>query len=150
VLSTLHTNDAASALTRLLDLGVPPYLVGSTVEAVLAQRLVRRICSGCSEWVPAPAEMSRAFEDENDLPVKVSQGAGCEDCRGTGYRGRTGVYELLVVGEEIRDAVMRQASASEIRGLAAEKGIRTLTQEGLALVRAGVTTVEEVFRSGGR
>ena len=149
VLSTLHTNDAASALTRLLDLGVAPYLIGSTVEAVLGQRLVRRICSGCSEWVTAPAEISRAFEGENDLPAKVSQGAGCEACRGTGYRGRTGVYELLVVGEEIRDAVMRQASASEIRSLAVGKGMRTLKQEGLALVRAGVTTVEEVFRTGG-
>jgi type II secretory ATPase GspE/PulE/Tfp pilus assembly ATPase PilB-like protein len=83
------------------------------------------------------------------LPAEVRRGAGCQGCRGTGYRGRTGVYELLTLGEEIRDAVMRQASASQIRSLAVGKGMRTLKQEGLALVRAGVTTVEEVFRTGG-
>ena len=148
VLSTLHTNDAASALTRLLDLGVPPYLIGSTVEAVLAQRLVRRICEGCREWIAPPPELGRAFEGEV-LPDRISRGPGCDTCRGTGYHGRTGVYELLVLDEELRDAVIRRASASEIRGLAAGKGMRRLKQEGFALIRSGVTTTEEVLRAGG-
>jgi type II secretory ATPase GspE/PulE/Tfp pilus assembly ATPase PilB-like protein len=148
VLSTLHTNDAASALTRLLDLGVPPYLIGSTVEAVLAQRLVRRICEGCREWIAAPPDLGRAFEGEV-LPDQISRGAGCDGCRCTGYHGRTGIYELLVLDEELRDAVIRRASSSEIRGLAGAKGMKSLKQEGLALIRSGVTTTEEVLRAGG-
>jgi general secretion pathway protein E len=148
VLSTLHTNDATSALTRLLDLGVPPYLVGSTVEAVLAQRLVRRICDGCREWMAAPADLGAAFGDAADLP-RVARGAGCGECRGTGYLGRTGIYELLVLDEAIRDAVLHRASSSELRTMAAARGMRTLKQDGLGLVRSGVTTTEEVLRVGG-
>jgi type II secretory ATPase GspE/PulE/Tfp pilus assembly ATPase PilB-like protein len=149
VLSTLHTNDAVSALTRLLDLGVPAYLIASTVEAVLAQRLVRRVCEGCREWHPAPADLDTLFQEGSDLPEMVSRGAGCGDCRGTGYRGRTGLYELLILEDSIRAAVVRQGSAGEIRRLAQTRGTRTIRQDGLRLIRSGVTTVDEVLRAGG-
>jgi type II secretion system protein E len=147
VLSTLHTNDATSALTRLLDLGVPPYLVGSTVEAVLAQRLVRRICDGCKEWIPAPPSVAETLDTESLSPATVCRGAGCDACHGTGYRGRTGVYELLVLNDEIKSAVVRRASAGELRALAMTNGMRTLRQDGIRLVRSEMTSIEEVLRS---
>ena len=125
VLSTLHTNDAPSALVRLLDLGVAPYLVASTVEAVLGQRLVRKICPACRGGGEAP---------------------DCTTCRGTGYRGRTGIYELLVMTDELRDALPQQRGAAELRVLAIQAGMRTLRDDGLRLVQAGVTTLEEVTR----
>jgi general secretion pathway protein E len=123
VLSTLHTNDAPSALVRLLDLGVASYLVASTVEAVLGQRLVRKVCPACRREAPA-----------------------CPACRGTGYRGRTGIYELLVMTDELRDALPQQRGAAELRALAIQSGMRTLRDDGLRLVQAGVTTLEEVTR----
>jgi len=149
VLSTLHTNDAAGALTRLLDLGVPAYLLASTVEAVLAQRLVRQICVQCKEMTPAGDIVQRLFTGQPDLPGQVARGLGCVACRGTGYRGRTGLYELLTVDEEIRRVVLRQASALEIRNVAIARGMRTLSQDGLRLVSTGVTTAEEIARAGG-
>jgi type II secretory ATPase GspE/PulE/Tfp pilus assembly ATPase PilB-like protein len=121
VLSTLHTNDAAGALTRLLDLGVPPFLVASTVEGVLAQRLVRRLCDSC-------------------------RGNGCRECTSTGYRGRVGVYELLEMTDAIRAAVSARASAQEVLRIARSEGMRTLAEHGAELVAAGVTTAEEVGR----
>ena len=121
VLSTLHTNDAASALTRLVDLGIAPFLIASTVEAVLAQRLVRRLCPAC-------------------------RGKGCGECRASGYRGRTGLYELLVVTDELRTAVGRGAASGELAAIAAHGGMRTLRQHGEQLVRDGVTSREEVMR----
>ncbi len=123
VLSTLHTNDAPSALVRLLDLGVAPYLVASTVEAVLGQRLVRKVCPACRRESPE-----------------------CPTCRGTGYRGRTGIYELLVMTDELREALPQQRGAAELRALAIASGMRTLRDDGLRLVEAGVTTLEEVTR----
>jgi len=144
VLSTLHTNDAVGALTRLLDLGIAPYLVVSTVEAALAQRLVRLVCASCA----APAS---ARDDERavlGLPAgaELTRGRGCPDCRGTGYRGRTGLYELLVLDDTLRAAVVRGASAPELRDLAAHAGMTTLADHGLRLVRAGRTTLDEVLR----
>jgi len=123
VLSTLHTNDAPSALVRLLDLGVAPYLVASTVEAVLGQRLVRKVCPTCR-----------------------GEASNCPNCRGTGYRGRTGIYELLVMTDELRDALPEQRGAAELRALAIQAGLRTLRDDGMRLVQAGVTTLEEVTR----
>ncbi|HEX2780488.1 MAG TPA: GspE/PulE family protein [Gemmatimonadaceae bacterium] len=148
VLSTLHTNDAPSALTRLLDLGVAPYLVASTVEAVLAQRLVRTVCDECREEV----ELARpAIADSaGDWPRRESRGRGCDACLGTGYRGRTGIYELLVLDDELRAEVMRRRGAGELRRLAISHGMRPLLEDGLRQVRAGVTTLEEVLRVAGR
>jgi general secretion pathway protein E len=146
VLSTLHTNDATSALTRLLDLGVAPYLVTSTVEAVLAQRLVRRICVACT----APAEpepgIAAAFGIAPDALGVVRAGRGCAECRGTGYRGRTGIYELLVMNDDLRVELPRRRGAGELRALAVGAGMRTLRDDGLRLVREGLTTPEEVLR----
>ena len=143
VLSTLHTNDAPTALTRLLDLGVAPYLVASTVEAVLAQRLVRTVCASCSAEVDVGRPIAAS---QGALPSTEMRGAGCDACLGTGYRGRTGIYELLVLDDELRAEIMRQRGAGELRRLAIAHGMRPLFEDGLRQVRAGLTTVEEVLR----
>ena len=147
VLSTLHTNDAPSALVRLHDLGVPDYLVASTVEAVLAQRLVRRICDACREpAVTDDATRRAALADGFEL-VSAWRGAGCERCRGTGYRGRTGIYELLLVDAELRAEFLARREANALRRLALARGMRPLRADGWRLAAAGVTTPEEVLRA---
>jgi general secretion pathway protein E len=146
VLSTLHTNDAVTALTRLVDLGIEPYLVASTVEAVLAQRLVRRICDDCRRPAP-PDEEHRALLEAAGLGGgEPYEGEGCDECRGTGYRGRTGIFELLTMDSGLREAVLQDASASRLQSLARGSGMRTLRADGLRLVAKGVTTVEEILR----
>ena len=146
VLSTLHTNDAPTALTRLLDLDVAAYLVASTVDAVLAQRLVRVICTHCKEeTVPGRAAASR-FDIAAIGLTRVWKGRGCSECRHTGYRGRTGVYELLVMDNELRTEVQRRRGSEDLRTIAIAKGMRTLQDDGLRLVRAGVTSLDEVLR----
>jgi general secretion pathway protein E len=146
VLSTLHTNDAAGALTRLLDLRIPQYLVASTVEAVLAQRLVRVVCPGCARREPAEHGILADFGVQGPPLEHVMRGAGCERCRGTGYRGRNGIYELLVMNDELRACMLQHRDAGELRRAAVANGMRTLRQDGLRLVREGVTTPEEVLR----
>jgi general secretion pathway protein E len=146
VLSTLHTNDAATALTRLIDLGIEPYLVASTVEAVLAQRLVRRICEHCAQLVPLTSEQRTALVATDPDLTHAHVGAGCNACRNTGYRGRTGIYELLVMDDELRAALHEDASAGRLGNMAVARGMRLLRQDGIRLVRAGVTTAEEVLR----
>ena len=148
VLSTLHTNDAATALTRLVDLGIEPYLVASTVEAVLAQRLVRRICESCRRPVELTAEQRAALGGAASELGEVWEGEGCEQCRGTGYSGRTGIYELLVMEPEIREAVLGDTtiSAGRLQVLAREAGMKLLREDGLRVVAEGFTTVEEVLR----
>ncbi len=146
VLSTLHTNDAATALTRLVDLGIEPYLVASTVEAVLAQRLVRRVCGNCSEEIAlTPEERSALGTVVEDLSTARS-GKGCPECRGTGYRGRTGIYELLVVDEALRGAVQQNASAGHLEKLGLAAGMRLLKDDGIRAIREGVTTPKEILR----
>jgi type II secretion system protein E len=146
VLSTLHTNDAATALTRLVDLGIEPYLVASTVEAVLAQRLVRRICEECRHPEPLTTEQRTALAVTPDDLQTAWKGEGCAACRGTGYRGRTGIYELLVLDDELRMALQQDVSAGHLTKLALKKGMRLLREDGLRQMRAGVTTAEEVLR----
>jgi type II secretion system protein E len=146
VLSTLHTNDAATALTRLVDLGIEPYLVASTVEAVLAQRLVRQICEHCRTPAPMEPEQYTALGVTRAELPQAWHGAGCANCRGTGYRGRTGIYELLVMDETIRNVLHQDASAGRIARLAIDKGMRLLKDDGIRQVREGVTTAEEVLR----
>ena len=146
VLSTLHTNDATGALTRLLDLGIAPYLIASTVEAVLAQRLVRKICSRCAVEGPSSRDTCRALSTGGADLTSVWRGLGCEQCRGTGYRGRTGIYELLVMNDDLRAALVGQRSARELRGLAAESGMVALLADALRLIRDGTTTPDEVVR----
>lgn len=143
VLSTLHTNDAASALTRLLDLGLEPYLVASTVEAVLAQRLVRSVCPHCTaERAPTDDELRALAE----MPEIVREGTGCDRCRGTGFLGRTGIYELLLIDDAIRDEVHRRSGSNTLRRIAANSGMLTLREDGIRLIRNGVTTPGEVLR----
>jgi type II secretory ATPase GspE/PulE/Tfp pilus assembly ATPase PilB-like protein len=134
VFSTLHTNDAAGSITRLLDMGLEPFLVSSSLESVIAQRLVRVICPKCRKEGPV-MEGKKSFI-----------GAGCEQCRFTGYRGRTGIYEILKMTREVRTMIMRSASADEIRQHALEQGMVTLRQCGAAKIEAGITTPEEVLR----
>ena len=146
VLSTLHTNDASSAATRLLDMGVEPFLVTSTMEAAMAQRLVRTICVECKE----PYEPNRE-KLPADLKLEAGQtlyrGAGCRKCRGTGYRGRTGLFELMVTTNPVRDKIMSRCSAGDITTVAKQEGLRLLREDGWLKVRAGITTPEEVIRS---
>lgn len=146
VLSTLHTNDAATALTRLIDLGIEPYLVASTVEAVLAQRLVRKICPACREPARLSPEQRTVLGPAAAALQEVWAGRGCSECRGTGYRGRTGIFELLVMNDELRQAVHKDASAGTLERIALAHGMTLLKDDGLRLVAEGVTTVEEVLR----
>lgn len=144
VLSTLHTNDSASAAMRLVDMGVEPYLLSTTLVAVVAQRLVRMICDRCAEeYVP-----SRSLRESIGLEdgVVLKRGVGCRNCRGTGYKGRTGVFEVLEMTEEVRTAVMRSASIDEIRRIAVGQGMVSLRESTLSKVRAGITTPEEMLK----
>ncbi len=146
VLSTLHTNDAPTALTRLLDLDVAAYLVASTVDAVLAQRLVRVICPSCKTETRPDNAAARRLDIEALGLTRVWKGAGCTECRGTGYRGRTGVYELLVMDNDLRLEVQRKRGSEELRAMGVAKGMRTLLDDGIRLARAGVTTLDDVLR----
>jgi general secretion pathway protein E len=147
VFSTLHTNDAASAVTRLMDLGIEPYLVASSVRAVLAQRLVRRVCGGCATpHVPTADELQWLGLTDPSTAAGMRVGAGCADCRRTGYRGRLGAFELLVVDEPIRGLVTSQAPAGRIKQAAMTAGLRTLREDGVDKILAGLTTIAEVER----
>jgi len=147
VLSTLHTNDAPGAITRLLNIGVEPYLVSASVVAVLAQRLVRKICTNCK----TPCEVSEgtrtAAERVTGEIETFYHGLGCAKCRNSGYSGRIGIYELLVPDDAMRDRITAAPSINELRAMAAEAGMVTLRQDGMGKVKAGITTVEEVFRA---
>jgi type II secretion system protein E len=148
VFSTLHTNDAPSAFTRLVDMGIEPFLVASSVEAVLAQRLVRTICPNCkTEQKVDPLYLRKAGFPPDELPTaRFWHGAGCENCRQLGYQGRMGIYELLIVNEGIRPLVLDRKPASTIAQKAVEMGMGTLRDDGWRKVRAGRTTIEEVLR----
>ena len=148
VFSTLHTNDAAGAVTRLIDMGIEPFLVASSVEALIAQRLVRRLCNGCKKpWkIDEPFLRSAGFPLERLKDGTIYEAAGCEECRGTGFRGRTGIYEILVISEQIRPLVVSRASTNEIKLTALRHGMRTLRVDGWTKVLEGITTLEEVLR----
>jgi general secretion pathway protein E/type IV pilus assembly protein PilB len=144
VFSTLHTNDAPTAVTRLVDMGLEPFLVASTVEGLMAQRLVRRICKACrTEMRASDSEVSSLLPD--DIKT-VWKGKGCEECRGTGYKGRQGVFELLVVDDEMREMILRREAANRLKKYATDHGMRTLRDDGWDRVRAGITSAEEVLR----
>jgi len=146
VFSTLHTNDAASAMTRLADLKVEPYLIAATLEGVLAQRLVRKICPECRErYKPDPGAVALLAQQPVGH-VALERGRGCAACRHTGYRGRTGLFELLLVIDEIKQALLKSPNAGVLRDIAQSQGMTTLRQDGWRKVQAGLTTVEEVLR----
>jgi type IV pilus assembly protein PilB len=148
VLSTLHTNDAPSTVNRLMNMGIEPFLVASSLNLVCAQRLVRRICKNCTEPHPLPpkALMQAGFSAEDAKKVVPNHGRGCEKCNNTGYKGRVGLYEVMEVTEELRELILVGASALELRKKAVEEGMITLRNSGLRKVQEGVTTIDEVVR----
>jgi type II secretory ATPase GspE/PulE/Tfp pilus assembly ATPase PilB-like protein len=148
VFSTLHTNDAPSAFTRLIDMGIEPFLVASSVEAVMAQRLIRTICPHCKTEQKVTREYLEriGFPAEDIETAKVWRGAGCEECRQLGYQGRKGIYELLLVTEAVRPLILSRAPATTIAQRAMEAGMRTLRTDGWNKVKAGETTIEEILR----
>jgi len=147
VFSTLHTNDAPSAFTRLIDMGIEPFLVASTVEGVMAQRLVRTICPDCkTEYEPDMLDLPADLPRPSAGPLKLWKGAGCRACRQTGYRGRSGIYELMVTNDPIRDMCVQRLNASAIRNRSLQDGMITLRQDGWRKVLRGDTTLEEVAR----
>ena len=148
VFSTLHTNDAPGTITRLRDMGVPPFLITATVEAILAQRLVRRVCNNCRDESRPSGEMLAELNmtSEDFVGKKLFRGKGCEACNNTGYKGRVGLFELMVMNDDLRDMVMRNASTDELRERAKSFGMVTLRDAGLDAAYHGQTTIEEVVR----
>ncbi|VGO16517.1 Type II secretion system protein E [Pontiella desulfatans] len=150
VFSTIHTNDSASTITRLLDMGIEPFLVASSVEGIVAQRLVRGLCKACRQ----PVELDEAFLKEHNFPIErlanegpIYEAVGCDECRGNGYKGRTGIFEILHVTDEIRPLVIAHASAAEIKNRALEHcNMKTLRDDGWDKVLAGTTTIDEILR----
>ena len=148
VFSTLHTNDSASAVTRLIDMGIEPFLVTSSVIAILAQRLVRTLCSACKEaYVPDEESLQNIGIAADMISGKtIYRGVGCSSCLKTGYRGRTGIFEMMMLTDTVKNLILRTSDANAIKRSAVEQGMVTLRQDGAAKVLAGVTTIEEVFR----
>ncbi|WP_435005328.1 GspE/PulE family protein [Tundrisphaera lichenicola] len=148
VFTTLHTNDAPSAITRLRDMGLPTFLITATVEAVLAQRLVRKICNSCrTEFTPSPeVAMELGMTPEEAATKKFYYGKGCDKCNNTGYKGRMGIYELLVMNEELREMIVSEASLDAFREACRKFGMRTLRESGLMAIHSGQTSIEEIVR----
>ena len=148
VFSTLHTNDAPSSIARLLDLGLEPFLVTATLEAIIAQRLVRRICDNCKEeYQPTEGQLMELDLRPDDVEDRTFfYGKGCEYCNNTGYRGRIGIFEIMLLEDELREQIMKHASSNILRQTARQRGMRTLRESGLLAIYDGVTTIEEVVR----
>jgi len=148
VFSTLHTNDAPSAITRLIDMGVAPFLVSSSIQAIMAQRLVRTICANCKQPREyKPHELAWiGLREEEVQGVTFYEGTGCKECSGTGYRGRTAIFEMLEMNQELRELAFRKASTNKLRDEAIISGMRTLREDGVRKVIGGVTTIEEILR----
>jgi type II secretory ATPase GspE/PulE/Tfp pilus assembly ATPase PilB-like protein len=152
VFSTLHTNDAPGTIARLVEMKVEPYLVASTVEGIIAQRLARRVCSSCCEmYQPTDEEITGIFSNngvhvDTGLEIPRANVQGCKECRGRGYKGRIGIFEVIFMTEELRDLALKQVSSSELRKLAVKLGMRSLREDGWQKVAAGMTTVDEILR----
>jgi len=146
VFSTLHTNDAPGSLNRLIDMGVEPFLISSSVIGVVAQRLVRTICSSCKQSYTPSEEVIRDFGAEFPSNPKFYKGAGCKACKNSGYKGRIGIFEMLLITDKIRDLILAKTPSSQIKHVAQEAGMKTLRQDGITKVLAGATTIDEVIR----
>jgi type IV pilus assembly protein PilB len=146
VFTTIHTNDAPSTVARILDLGLEPYQVTATLEAIVAQRLVRTICTRCKEpYKPTEEQLLElGLQPEEVKDREFFQGAGCEYCRGTGYLGRTAIYEIMLLDDHIRDLIMQRSSTARLREAARKRGMRSLRESGLLAIFDGKTTIEEV------
>jgi type IV pilus assembly protein PilB len=149
VLSTLHTNDAPTAITRLIEMGIEPFLVASAIDCVVAQRLARTLCSHCKERTIIPADVLRDHGYPANTDVEAYKPVGCSRCGGSGYKGRIGLYEVMLVSEEIRTMAIERASADRVAEVAVQQGMRTLREDGLEKVRTGVTSIAEVARITG-
>jgi general secretion pathway protein E len=147
VFSTLHTNDAPGAATRLIDMGVEPYLVSSSVEAVIAQRLVRLVCKHCKTEMPEHEARLVREEFGELVPPVLYRGTGCRQCQGSGYRGRQGIFEMMLMSDDVRSLILERSPAHLIRRAATKEGMRSLREDGWRLVREGITTVDEVMRN---
>jgi general secretion pathway protein E len=147
VFSTLHTNDSTGAITRLLDMGVEAFLISSSLEGVLAQRLVRRLCPQCKEEAPPSPAIRERLELLSGRPLEgvFYHGTGCDECRGTGYRGRVGIFELLVIGSELRELILQRRSNAELK-VTAQKTMMTMHQDALQKAAAGITSLDEILR----
>jgi type IV pilus assembly protein PilB len=148
VLSTLHTNDAPSSVSRLLNMGIEPFLISASVILIMAQRLARKICTQCKqeENIPVSALVNIGFSEEEAKVVKCCKGKGCPACNGSGYKGRIALYEVMPVGSEIKEMVLEGASADEIKKTAIRLGMKNLRMSGLTKIKEGITSMEEVFR----
>jgi len=146
VFSTLHTNDAPGALTRLVDMGVEPFLISSSVAGVIAQRLVRKICGNCKVPQEVTKEVLDHFKELKDKKLTFYHGKGCKSCRNTGYKGRSGIFEMLTLNPEMQDLIMKKASSNQVKEVAVRSGMKTLRDDGIAKVIAGMTTLDEVLR----
>jgi general secretion pathway protein E/type IV pilus assembly protein PilB len=146
--STLHTNDAPSAITRLIDIGVKPFLVASSIRGLMAQRLVRKVCKNCAEpYQPGDRELRVLHLTDNDTAdATFLKGRGCAECSMTGYRGRLGIFEIFVIDDEVRKMIYEKVSSVQIREYARAHGMRTLREDGLRKAFSGTTTLEEVAR----
>jgi type II secretory ATPase GspE/PulE/Tfp pilus assembly ATPase PilB-like protein len=150
VFSTLHTNDAPSAITRLIDMGIKPFLVASSIQAIMAQRLIRVICSECKEIDPNPDRFTLkllGISDEDLEGRHVYRGRGCNRCGGIGYRGRQGVFEMLEMSNALRELAFNRAPANQLRRAARASGMRSLLEDGKLKILRGVTTPEELVRT---
>jgi type IV pilus assembly protein PilB len=145
VFSTLHTNDACSAITRLINMGVEPYLIGAALNVVLAQRLVRRICPKCSQVYEPPRTIRKALERMGHEIESSNKGVGCRSCRNTGFKGRIAVHEMLIIDDELRDAIVSDPTVGNIRRIGRRNGMITLGYDGFRKVREGITSIEEIF-----
>jgi type II secretory ATPase GspE/PulE/Tfp pilus assembly ATPase PilB-like protein len=146
VLSTLHTNDAPSSVTRLINIGVEPYLIAASLNAILAQRLVRKICPNCKEPYKVPDNLKKYIAQAGIESEELFRGKGCDDCRGSGYVGRIGIYELLVINEIFRSIINEDCSTSSIKAAFEKTGAPTLYKDGMEKIRKGITTLDEVLR----
>ena len=148
MLSTLHTNDAPSTINRLMNMGIEPFLVATAVNLIVAQRRIRRVCEKCKqpEEVPLQALLNVGFLEAEAPNIEIYRGRGCDECNQRGYKGRTGIYEVMVVTDDIRELILSGASAVELRRKAMEEGMIGLRQSGLQKIRDGITTIDEVVR----
>jgi type IV pilus assembly protein PilB len=144
----LHTNDAPSSINRLMNMGIEPFLVATSVNLVVAQRLIRRVCEKCKqpEDVPLQALLNVGFSETEAPGIQLYRGRGCDECNQRGYKGRIGIYEVMVVGEDIRELILSGASTVELRRKAIEEDMIGLRESGLQKIRDGITTIDEVVR----
>jgi type IV pilus assembly protein PilB len=149
VLSTLHTNDAPSAITRLVEMGIEPFLVASAIECVVAQRLARMLCAHCKKRTIIGVDVLRDHGFHAQFDIEAYEPVGCVRCNGMGYRGRIGLFEVMLMSEEIRSLTLQRASADQIAAVAVTEGMRRLRQDGLDKVKSGLTSMAEIARVTG-